>query len=326
LNRTEVLERIEPLIEGQIRDVRDCTSSRVFASTDTLSIRPTRGARLVEVAPAGAKALVNFTGLPLGIGKELSPNTFGQVLTELLNGGESYSLIVKEDKVTNIAKYGGSRTPVNPGRLLDIIERIIPKVDYNRVLTVDRQIASIEIVGEKTQPVARGDLVRAGVKVDFSPMGIVSPIVQSYAMVLACTNGVTANTILANFTGGGGGEGDDIWQFFRQSIRAAYGSFGQVVEGWKKLRNERIPPADRATILEALIKQARMPKEAADAIRAMAIERPPQNSWEMQNLITYASSHLLEEPRHIAQAQATAADFADEEKHARTCPLCHRSR
>jgi len=167
--------------------------------------------------------------------------------------------------------------------------------------------------------------VQAGVKIDFAPMGTVDPRVQSYAMVLACTNGVTSNTILADFTGGGGGEGDDIWQFFRQSIRGAYGAFGQVVEGWRVLRKERIPAGDRASMLEALIRASKMPREAAEAVRAMAIQRPPANAWEMQNLITFASSHLLEEPQHIERAQKVAADFADEERHARTCPLCHRS-
>ena len=230
------------------------------------------------------------------------------------------------DKVTELVPYG-KKSAVSPERLLNLIEKIVPVQNYNRVDLLPNRVASLEIVGEKTQPVARGELVRAGVKVNFSPMGIIDPLVQSYALVLACTNGATSNNILAEFNhgGGGGDEGDDMWQFFRQSIRSAYKSFEQVVEGYKKLRAEDISPQDRAQMLETLLRQAHIGGKVGEAVRAMAIERPPRNAWEMQNLITYASSHLLE-AAPAQRAQQVAADFADEEKHHLSCPLCRRTR
>ena len=328
MKRDEVLQTIEPLVEGQVRDVPDTAGVRVNVAPDMITMRPRKGAQLLEVDPKGAKNIVNFAGLPLGVVKALSPNTFGQALSEILEGIGKYSLIVKESKVVDIVKYG-ERKPIEPGRLLTTIERIIPVQDYNRVTVTPNRMVSLEVIGEKTMPVARGDLVRAGVMVNFSPMGFNHPVVQSYALVLACTNGATANNILAEFTGGrggSGGEGDDIWHFFRESIKKAYGSFGEVVDGWKRLAAENVTDHDRATMLEALIRQARLPREVADAVRAMAIERPPRNAWAMHNLITYASSHLLEAPAEVARAQQTAADFGSEERHARTCPICHRAR
>ena len=324
MKREQVLEKIQPLVEGQLRDVADGTRTKVNVTPDMITLRPTRGARLVEVAPEGAKNMVSFVGLPLGVAKMLTPGTFSQVLSELLSSTGKYSLILKEERVVNLVKYG-ERRPVNPQRLLDIIEKIIPVQDYNQVLTIPPAVASIEVVGEKTLPVVRGDLVRAGVKVDFSPMGTTNPFVQSYALRLSCTNGQTSNTVLAEF-GHTGGEGDDVWQFFRYSIRRAYGSFNQVVSEWKKLVEQKIAPEDRALMLEYLIKRAKISGKAAEAIRAMAIERPPRNAWELQNLITYASSHLLETAQQVQRAQSVAADFADEERHARACPLCQRVR
>lgn len=325
MNRLEVLERVGPLVEGQVRNINDSHGARVSVAGETISLRPRRGVQVLDVAPEGAKAMVNFVGLPIGIAKSLSPRTFGEVLGELLDRAGSYSIVVKDDRLTDMIAYG-QKAVVSPERLLNLIEKVVPVRDYNRVDLLPNRIASIEVVGEKTQPVARGDLVRAGVKINFSPMGTASPLVQSYALVLACTNGATANNVLAEFTaGGGGGDGDDIWQFFRQSIRQAYGSFEKVVEGYKKLRAENIRPEDRAQMLESLLRQAKIGGKVGEAVRAMAIERPPRNSWEMHNLITYASSHLLE-AAPAQRAQSVAADFADEERHSRACPLCHRTR
>jgi hypothetical protein len=327
MKRVEVLERVGPLVEGEVRNFRNTDGARIGVGSDVITLRPHRGARLIDMAPEGVKNMVSFVGLPLKLAQGLSHNTFSQVLSELLEHTGKYSLIVKDDRVVNVIPYG-AQTAVNPERLLDIIEKTIPVRDYYRLTILDKKpVVSLEIVGEKTQPVVRGDLVRAGVKVDFSPMGIIKPVVQSYAVVLNCTNGATSNVVLAEFGGGhpGGGDGDSIWQFFRSSVRKAYNSFDNVVGEWKKLQRENIPAADRARILAALLKKAQIGGEIADAVMAMAVERPPRNAWEMHNLITYASSHLLTTPRQVERAQQTAAAFANETSHSRSCPLCHRS-
>ena len=329
MKRVEVLERVGPLVEGEVRNIRESDGARVAVGADMVSLRPRRGARLIEMAPEGVKNMVSFSGLPLRLAQQLSHQTFSQLLSELMARTGKYSLIVKDDRVVNVIPYG-AQTMVNPERLLDTIEKTIPVQDYHRLTILEKQpVVSLEIVGEKTQPVTRGDLVRAGVKVDFSPMGIITPVVQSYAVILNCTNGATSNVVLSEFRGGrpggGGGEGDDIWQWFRSSVKRAYNSFDQVVGQWKKLQSENIPQADRARMLAALLKKAQITGEIADAVMAMAVENPPRNAWDMHNLITYASSHLLTAPRQVDRTQKAAAAFADESTHAQTCPLCHRT-
>ncbi|MHB8084384.1 MAG: hypothetical protein ACYDHZ_00965 [Dehalococcoidia bacterium] len=325
MNRDTVLREIQPHLGGEVKDFRDTSTIKINVTPDMITMRPSRGARLLEVDKEGAKSMVGFVGLPLHVAKTLSTHTFEEVLNEMLSHAGSFSSVMKEGKITDIVPFN-SRHPVNPEKLLDIVEKVVPSTEYNRYLfTPETKLVSLEIIGEKTEPVTKGGLVRAGVKVDFSPMGIAKPHVQSYAVVLACTNGATANNIMADFGGGGGGEGDDIWQFFRSSIRKAYNSFDKVVVGWKRLANERIDPRERATILQALIKKGHFPDNIAEAIQAMAIENPPQNAWDMHNLITYASSHLLEGPKIIHRAQDVAADFSDEVNHSKVCPLCHKA-
>jgi len=313
------------MVDGEVRHIKDGEGVRINVTPDMITLRPRKGAQLLEVDKKGAESLISFTGLPLSIARALSPGTFSSAITELMDRKKNYSIILKEGRVTGVIPYR-YRVDINPERLLDTIEKTIHVSSYNRLLLLPHNVASLEIVGENTKPVARGDLVRAGVKVNFSPVGTVNPSVQSFAVVLSCTNGQTANTVLAEFTGDGNGEGDSVWQFFRQSIGKAYQSFDKVVEGWKKLEGEKIPAGDRATMLEALIRHAQIPPKVAEAVRAMAIEKPPQTAWQMQNLISYASSHLIAEPAKVIKAQKTVADFGDEEMHAKTCPLCSRSR
>lgn len=346
MDRVAVLERVGPLVDGQIRHINDTHGTRVSVSGDTISLRPRRGAQLLDVAPEGAKAMVNLAGMPLKMAQNLSQGTFSSVLGELLEHVGSYSMVTKDNRIVDMIPYS-TRPAINTERLLDVIEKTVPLFDYNQVDILPNRVVSIEVIGEKTQPVAKGEMVRAGVKVMFSPMGTIVPVVQSYAVVLACTNGMTSNNVLAEFHGGGGGgggdagggsggggggggggkrgEGDEIWQFFRQSLHSAYGSFEKVIEGYRVLRAENIKPGDRAALLEALLKQAKIGGKIAEAVRGMAIDNPPTNQWELANLITYASSHLLEAgPRQAAQ-RATA-EFADADSHARTCPLCRRTR
>lgn len=326
MKRNDVMEKINTVTDGNIRQINDSTGARVVLSGEVVSLRPRRGAQLLEMDRDAAKSMVSLVGLPIGIARKLSDKTFSELLSELLQHTGSYSVVVKDNTVKELLPFS-NKPMVAPERLLNAVEKIIPGVEYNRVDVLPERVISLEIIGEKQDTVVKGDLVRAGVKTVFSPFGTTSPYVQSYAVRLVCTNGMTANNVLAEFTagGGGGGEGDDIWQFYRQSIRSAYRSFDKVMAGYRKLANDNVAPADRASMLEHLLRQAAIKGENAEAVRALAMENPPNNAWEMSNLITYAASHLLEAgPRQ--RAQSVNADFIGEDGHAKTCPLCHHSR
>ncbi len=322
MNRTEVLEHLEPLAHIQVRQVEHSPRTKVMVTPDRVTIRPGSGGHLVPLNENGAKTLANFIGMPQAMGSRLSPDTFGKVATELLGRKERYNLLLDNGQVTDFAEYRGVRT-IQPERLVNTIERAIPKANFHRVLLLGDYSAAIEIVGERRQPVVRGDLIRAGALVTFSPIGMLAPTVQSYVLRLACTNGVTTNDIVREFHFGGG-EGDDIWQWFRQSLGASYSSLGNIVNRYQEMRNEHIPASQRALMLEAMLKDAHIAGEDADVVRARAIEAPPRNAYEMVNLITWASSHIIREPAKIRRAQITAATFTSQEEHARACPLCHR--
>jgi hypothetical protein len=322
MKRDAVLEKIAPIVEGKVRDIDNSFGARVVVTPDMVQLRPRRGAQTIEAAK---EPLMNFAGLPLHLAKALSPNTQSLILSELLEKAGSYSMVVKDDKVTAMVPFG-SKHPVDPEHLLSLVEKTIPVSDYLRVM-LEGQFATVELVGETQTEVVKGDLVKAGVMMGFSPMGVKAPWVQSYAERLVCSNGMTHNEILAEFTGGGGGgNGDNIWNFFRSSVRKAYNSFDKVVTGWRALVEEQIPPEQRGPMLLDLIKKSQLPPKVAAAIQSMALKSPPTNSWEMQNLISFATTHLMDKatPKQITKALKVVADFGAESTHDLTCPLCNR--
>jgi len=327
LNKVEVLERMEPILNTQVRTMEHNPRTRVMVTPEMVTLRPGGGQRHLEMTTSGVQSLANFVGLPWNLAAKLRPETFGTVATELLGRRQRYAVMIKEGAVTAVAKPTEFRS-LNPTRVLTAIERGIRGIDYHRVLLLDNFVVSLELIGERREPVVRGDLMQAGAQVSFSPIGTVDPIVQSYALRLVCTNGMTNNTVLREFHygGGGGGEGDDIWQWFQRSSREAYNSLHRIVERYRRMMDEQIPADQRAMMLEAMLREAKISGEEANAIRAMAIESPPETSYDLMNLITNATSHLLEDPRRVRRAQNTVASYTSETEHARLCPVCHTRR
>jgi len=321
LNRTEVLERLEPIMNTQLREIDHNPRTRVMVAPDHVSLRPGGGKRILEVTPGGVMSLVKFSGLPETVVKNIQPETFAQVSTELLASKRRYSAVLKDGAITNFVRRGEYRN-INPERVLQAIEAGVRGAEFHRVMILDNLVAQIEVVGEERQPVARGDLVQAGAMVQFSPIGTIQPHVQAYALRLTCTNGMTHNEVIREFQLGG--EGDDIWQWFRRSVREAYQAINPIIQRYRSMMDELISPEQRAQVLTAMLREAKISGDAADAVRAMAIENPPENRYQMMNLISYASSHLLERPDQVRRAQNTAADYAHEHANHLECPLCHR--
>ena len=323
MDRAAVLEKLEPLTHTTARQVVHSPRTRVLVQPGQVVIRPGSGGHLVPLSEDGVKAMTSFVGLPHTIAGQLSPDLFGRITTELLSRKERYNLLLENGQVQNFGEYRGIRNlPVD--RVLSTIEHGIPHCDYHRVSILGNYSAMIEVVGARQATVHRGDLVQAGAMISFSPISTIKPMIQSYVLRLACTNGVTSKTVLSEFTGGG--EGDDVWQWFRQSTRAAYQALGDIVERYRNMIRERIPAEQRAAMLEALLRQAGITGNDAEAVRAQAIQDPPRNTYDMMNLITWATSHIISRPEGIRRALNATAVFTDASEHASVCPLCHARR
>lgn len=322
MDKTAVMEQLEPLTRSSLRKVDHRAGARVIFADDTAVIRPGRGARAIPFSEEGYGNFLNFTGIPTSMAKVLSPDTMNRVSNEILEHRDQYALVVRDNAVTGVAKQNQTHNAVNPERVLKAVEKAVHGVDYNRVIVFDNR-ARLELSSERQEPVVRGDLIQAGAVVEFSPLGISLPSVESYVLRLACTNGMISNDVVREY---GYGEGDDIWQWFRNSVKEAIKAVLGIAGRFHQMIEEGIPPAERAMVIEAMIKEAKLPPSIAEAVRARAIAEPPENAYQAMNLITYASSHDDMEPARVVRAQRAAAKFASQSEHARICPVCRKAR
>jgi hypothetical protein len=321
MKSTEVLEKLRGLTDVAVRQVEHRPATKLIFNPDQVILRPNSGGSLVPVAPEGVKSLVNFVGMPTGMAKQLSTDLLGRVTTELLARKGKYAVLMKDQQIIDFGEGGQTRN-IPAERVVEVIEREIPDADFTRVTTGSDYSTELEVAGEKRQPVVRGDLVRAGALVKFSPVGNVVPSVQSFVQRLACTNGMVSNQVLREFHGGGG-EGDNIWQWFRRSVHEAYGALGEIVQRYQEMVKDRITPNQRALMLEDLLSKMKIGGKVAEAIRDRAIQEAPRNSYDMLNLITWASSHIIKEPAQLARARTVTATFTDAKEHHTFCPVCH---
>ncbi|MDD2730808.1 MAG: hypothetical protein PHW33_01645 [Candidatus Portnoybacteria bacterium] len=328
MKANEVLDHLKDVRSVTAKVVEREPATKIVVTPDMVTMRPGKGKRLLEVGKEGVKDLFQFLHMPPDMVGKIMPGTCGQVANDLLGHKERFELLMKDGKIIGFrAPHAGHS--MSPERVLESIEKVVEKPDYHKV-AVDGQNVNLEIVGIDKATVTRGDVVRAGALVKFSPLGISNPIVQSFVMRLVCTNGMTSSTVLREYSFGGGRGGDDkkdgLWSWFRKGLKEAYGSYSKVVERYQQMIKDEIPEAERAMMLEAMIKEAGLKDEAAATVRTMAIDTPIRNSYDILNLITYATSHVLEDPKQIHRARRATEVFQDNDSHALFCPVCRKAR
>lgn len=323
MKSTEVLERLDPLTKVEIRNIDHTPDTKVLVVEDRLAVKPSASGRTIVMGKEGTESLVKYCGVPPKLGKDLTTDTYGRVLTECLAHRaveHPYGILMREGVGMGIA-HGGQKT-IQVAKLVQVIDKNLPGVDYFDAKMMGADTGIIEVLGERQEPVVRGDLVSAGVMVKFSPAGAIKPYVQAYAVRRVCMNGATSNTIIRELTYTGG-EGDDVWQWFRTSLKEAYGGFDQTIGEYRRMIGENVPPEQRAAVLEALLRQAKISGKPADAIRARALQEPPRNAYDMFNLITWGATYAIERPQAQLVARNAAAEFSSVTEHARICPVCH---
>lgn len=330
MNTSEVSEKLNT-VRGLKAFVVDCDEgTKVQVADENISIRPGRGKRSLLLTEDGRRSFNDYLGTTR-LAPQVSTKTAAMVANDLLAHKERFAYVIKDGQII------GFTTPrqfnnMNPDKVISTIEGIIEQPDFNRVM-IDpaNQTVTLEVIGAQNTAVAKGDLIRAGAMLIFNPLGIHEVQVQSYVLRLACTNGATSNTVLNSFSFGGRGGGDnegkgDVWKWMRGSLRKAYNSYEKVAERWRVMMEENIPEADRVMVLNALMKEAGMTREQQAMLTSQALTHPPLTSYDMLNLMTWASSHMLESPAQVHRARHAAVTFQSSDSHERFCPVCRRQR
>ncbi|MDD3984187.1 MAG: hypothetical protein PHU54_09700 [Candidatus Omnitrophica bacterium] len=329
MTRDEVLKRLEPISGTKMKAVETTPRTKVSFTPDAIILQPGSGGKLVPISKEGLTSLANYVGVSTQMITRLNDNTASTVLSELLQKKGSYVYHTKDDTVLSF--YPDTKRIFVPvDRVVATIEKAVPDAAYIRTMVDENNVVYIEMMGERRAPVngslLQNDIIAGGAFVAFSPMGTIKPVVRSYCLRVACTNGMITPVKAFGFEFGGN-DGDSVWQWFRDSIRKAYQSVTKIAGDFSAMTAEKIQPSDRAALLESMMHQAGIKDEIADALRAQAIERPPESSWDMTNLISFGTSHLMndEKPKRLLKAMNSISGYIGGARHNRECPMCHRS-
>ncbi len=84
MNRVEVMERLSPILDTQVRTMEHNPRTKITVTPDMVTLRPGSGQRHLEMTKGGVRSMADFVGLPWNLAAKLHPNTFGAVATELL--------------------------------------------------------------------------------------------------------------------------------------------------------------------------------------------------------------------------------------------------
>jgi hypothetical protein len=326
VKKEEVLSQIATISDVTPKVV-DSANPRVTFIGDgaQLALKPSTGARSIPLSVEGSKNLIALVGMTNKMRTDLSGGTFQKAASELLAKHGRFTVLTKDGIGVDVLG-GKHHYPVEPERALRSIESA--GMNFHRVYTKHDRSVVIQTLGDRIEQVTRtkGDRVQAGAAVIFSPIGTVIPAVQSFSMVIACTNGLTMEEVSESFKfsdGGGSSNPNGFWDWFRKNLRKAMDSIGIQTQHFRELQAHRIAPNDRPGALEGVLQQAHLPDDLEDLVRARALAHPPENAWEMLNLITYATSHATTDYDIVRRSNKAMSTFAHNVAVHKVCPLCH---
>jgi len=291
-------------------------------------------------APDTAERLLKFLDIPRGFAKDTPVNLLNPIMEERIQRHRSLVVVTDEEgQLVELKNQGDLQPLVDPTNLLTQIEEQFPEVLYQRA-EVDAQgnanLLAITQSGETRleellAPGVHhflpdgGDPFRSGIHLRFSTTGLTAPAIQPYMVRLWCLNGALHGEFLDQWSRGYG-EGDEIYQYFRQGMEEAaqrtrgimgrYAGMVQEIDGGGQ---------GRRAAVEGLIHAARLPAGQANDVRDRAIVDPPVTHLDVWNLLTANASHNSRNFGEQLTRMARAGHHADPEQVHTWCATCGRN-
>ena len=318
----------EAMIMEALGDVQDLEVEKISKEA-TVELDPTNkvmvvhdGARMWSVGEESYRSVMQYFGVSGSLVKRLSSGTASSVATEIMQSKGRASAIVRGLEMVGLAPKGRYK-PLPVSTVLETIDEAVGGLEWSRAMVLPRYRVRLEMLGEAEAEVAKGDLVRAGVMVDFSPIGLSDPLVQTFGLRLVCTNGATSNVVLETHTLTS--DEDDNREWLAGAVASAYKGLDSAVDKWKELAHYQVAEEERPLLLGALAKAAKLKASEQTSLFARAVETPPDTAWDVFNLMTWLSTHVMQDPRRVALAQMATAAFAHEDTYHKHCPTCNRA-
>lgn len=276
----------------------------------------------------------------LGAGTRYFDNTPARLLLPQVNWW--FSDEADRDEIFMLTKPGNQnrllgvdllkpgRFPVSATRLLETVHGTIADKGGEPVYSYYERTGLRDVAFSCIQPHTQhevqgsrqvGDILRAGVVVQFSPIGLRPVTVSAYTDRLICTNGMTTTDSLDAWSAPGGEGNNDPYEWIPRAIDAAWDRVSGMFEEADRLAQTDVPEDAVETIVTDLFDTMRTPQSLRAAVLRRLANQNVESMWDISNAITWAATHdeKIKEARHRVRLMATGGDFA---QHSERCEVC----
>lgn len=284
----------------------------------------------ISVSNNFINSLINRTNVPKRMIECVTPNTLGYVLSDMIKAldDRDFSFVSKNGIPQDIISKPKYQSVSFDEVISTFNDNVTKDGTINRVLSGSDYNVSLEMSNpNSSKEVLVGDIVNAGVRFSFSPIGTVAPTVSAYTNRLVCTNGAISNKNIFKFEYQNSSP-RDFRDWFKTSVIEAYMEFNDIIEVYKNMTKNIVSAHDKSSLLQHIMNSSRLGRMANKSIKAKALDSEVNTMWDAFNLITWGATHATEDLDRINNALEYASLFSYDEKeqHMGTCPICRITR
>lgn len=286
-------------------------------------------------------SLFEAAHVPKSLGKNTPEEMVTPILEYHLGKLERVTAITDNGGLVRLVMEGDRQPAFDPTETLEHIQSLYPDTRYQQaVLSPDYSTMNLlTIIQQEPERLEKylkpgthqilpkgGDPFMAGAHLKLSPLGLEAPTIEPYMVRLVCTNGAIHAEYISAWGGTGYGEGDEVWQWFREGMTKAVESSSRVMDSYGEMTTHEIPDGDqRMLAVEGMIRAARLPREMATAIRDRAISDPPHTMFDLWNIFTAVATHNTPKVGDQIKYMRRAGDQVASSTLHQYCPTCHRN-
>jgi hypothetical protein len=286
-------------------------------------------------------ALAEMVGIPNTVVKKFGAKMTAPMVTHGIKDKEGLVVIRDQDnRLLDIKDHTKMQPIVQPEQAIEQMfmhwpelkfqDAQIQKENYQAdILAIthddERKLSDLLAPGQHVFLPDGGDPFRAGVHIGFNQMGMTSPVIEPYLLRLVCRNGAIHAEYLHEEWGRGFGEGDELWQWFRDGFVQSDLAVNNVMTKYSEMIGQTIEAGDRSAVVEGYIRNARLGGDDANAMRAQAINEPPRNQYDLFNMATATATHRRNKSlSEMLKQQRRAAGNVGTHHHQGYCPTCKK--
>lgn len=199
----------------------------------------------------------------------------------------------------------------------------MPTLEYVRA-TGSLEHVSLSIVGPKEAQPKRGDIFRAGLSVDYSPIDRFGLKVSGFNYRLVCTNGAYAIEEAA--VASRRHAPDNLYEWLREAATEVWEKADAQFERLSRAAEAALPAGHLGDVLADLYGEFSVPLAARERIQDYIMREGVETMYDVYNAITWVATHtpeIQDDPGLQYRLMTSAGNAAS---HSDLCGTCHRPR